>query len=69
MKKYVWMMVSTDALRLPIAVANSAKELARITGKSEVSIKSAVSHAKDGKRRSCYERVEIDEEDDDQWEN
>ena len=68
MKTYVWMMVTDDELRLPLAVANTARELSKITGKSINAINSAISHSKNGKRRSSYERVEIDDEEDEEIE-
>lgn len=58
-----WMKVSNDRLELPLAVASSCEELARICGVSSNNIASAISHAKKRGHKSQYIRVEdIDDE-------
>ena len=61
MKKY-WMAVSKDKYRLPIAVADSAGQLARMLGKARGTIDSSVSHGK-----KAYERIEVDEDEYDEF--
>ena len=59
----VWMMVTMDKYELPIAVADSAAELARIVGTSKNSIDSAVSRYYSGKiKTSSYRRIRISED-------
>ena len=56
----VWLMVEKDKYELPLAVANSAEELAKITGSTEGSIRSFVSKYDNGKIKfSKYRRVRI----------
>lgn len=60
----VWLKVTIDKYELPVAVADSSAELARICGTTAQSIQSSMSHAKHDGRRSPYRkiRVEIDDE-------
>lgn len=61
---FVYMMVSKDKYQLPLAIADSASELARMVGKSSNTTRSAASHAKAGKiKNSIFYRVEIAEDD------
>lgn len=58
----LWLKVSADRLELPEIVADSASELARITGASVNTIYSAVSHLKSGRiKKSIYCRVDTDD--------
>lgn len=57
----LWMMVTNDKYELPMAVADSAEELARMTGTTANVIYSAVSHAKKLGYKSIYVKVEIEE--------
>ena len=57
------MKVSKDKYELPLAVADSASELASILGCSANTIYSSISHAKDGRQKTQYRRVKIDEGD------
>ena len=59
----LFLMVTDDEYELPLAVADSAAELARITGKRENTIYSAICHAKKGDRKSIYHKIEIMDED------
>lgn len=61
-KETVYMKVTKDKYELPVAVANSARELANIIGIKENSIHSAISHSKNDGWHSCYIKVELDEE-------
>lgn len=56
----VFMKVTRDKYELPIAIADSIPELAKITGTNENTIKSAISHCKNGRRKtSVYQAIEI----------
>lgn len=59
----VWLAITTDELELPIAVADTARELGKIIGKTENAIFKTVEHYKFGKnkrKKICpYVRVEI----------
>lgn len=59
----LWMKVTKDKYELPIAVAGSAAELARMVGKTQNAIRSRVSHAKKEPWRCSYVRVEVDDDD------
>ena len=62
-KAIVWMAVSQDELRLPIAIADTAKELAELLGKTENNVKSSASKCKHGVYKNPrYIAVRIDEE-------
>lgn len=59
----VWMKVTRDKFQLPIAVADSIRELSQITGHSEDTIRSSISHQKHGRiKRSSFIRVSMEEE-------
>lgn len=62
--KKVYMKVSRDEYRLPEAIADSPKELAKICGVSRNSIVSAISKAKAYGFNSMYIKVEIGDDDD-----
>ena len=55
----VWMKVSKDKYELPLCIADSAKELAKLCGTTENTIKSCVSHAKRKDFKSHYVRVKV----------
>ncbi len=60
--KYVYMMVQNDKYELPIAVADSIRELAEMTGKPIVTVASSFSRLKDNPQRrkeSIYKKVRI----------
>lgn len=63
MKMFVYMKVTKDKYELPIAVANTVRELAAILGISENCISSSMSHERAGKSISPYKKIEIEEED------
>jgi hypothetical protein len=57
------MAVSQDEYRLPIAIADTAKELAEIFGTNESNVKSIASKGKHGNiKNPRYIAVEIDKE-------
>jgi len=58
MKTKIYMYVTKDELSLPLAVAETPRELAMMLGTTENSVKSALSHHHKG-----WERVEVDDED------
>lgn len=63
MKRTVWMKVSKDELELPEAVADTARELAEITGTTTFSIVSSVSKVRCGERKMCrYVKVDIEDD-------
>lgn len=59
----IWMKVTKDKYELPVAVADSPMELARILGISSNTINSSISHVKTGKiKTSVFKKVEVDDE-------
>lgn len=50
------MKVTNDKYRLPVAVADSAVELARLVGATKNTVLSSISHG-----TGTYEKVELDE--------
>lgn len=64
MSKKLWMKVTNDEYELPLAVAESAAELARMTGIKPESLYSIISRERHGKKRTySYREVEVDDED------
>lgn len=61
----LWMMVSKDKYELPLAVADSAPQLAEMVGVSTNAIFSSYSCYKSGKHKfSRFQKVEVDDETD-----
>lgn len=59
----IWMKVTKDKYELPVAVADSASELARKLGCNVNTIYSAMSHIRTGRNKgSIYKKVEIEDE-------
>ena len=58
----VWIKVSNDKYELPIAVADTAEELAEICGVNVNNIHSSRSHAKHRGQKTRYFKVIINEE-------
>lgn len=56
----VWMKVTDDELQLPLAIADTVKELAIICGISETYIRVSDFHHRHGRQKGCYISVEID---------
>lgn len=63
MPKMVWMEVDLQNKELPIRIADSAAELARMSGTTENNVKSAASKAKYGRRRNRFVSVWSGDED------
>ena len=55
----LYLAVTRDKYRLPVAVADSLDELARMTGAKKYTIASAISRG-----YGIYERVEVEDEED-----
>lgn len=58
----VWMKVTNDKYELPVLVADSAPELAKMLGCSPNNIYSSLSHAKHRRQNTTYRKVIINEE-------
>lgn len=59
----VYIKVTNDEYELPVAVADTAAELARIVGSNENTIRSAICHYEKGRRnKSIYHKVEWEDE-------
>lgn len=62
-KKKLWMKVTNDEYELPLAVAESAAELARMVGVKPESIYTIMSRSRKGKQHSPYMVVTVDDND------
>lgn len=63
MSDYVYMKITRDEYELPLAIANSAAELARILGVEPKTVINCMSRARTGRRHSTqYIRVDVGEE-------
>lgn len=60
MAEVIWMKVSNDKYEFPVAVADSAGELARILGIRKNAILSAISHANKKGFNCLYKKVVIE---------
>lgn len=61
---YIWMKVTADDLQLPLAVADTAQELADLCGTTSNNITSTVSHWKAGRiKNPSYVCVEVKKDD------
>ncbi len=58
MPKMVWMEVETEGTELPIRVADSSEELARLCGVKEITVTSSASRVKHG-HKGRYMKVWI----------
>ena len=59
----LYLKVTNDKYELPLAVATSAEELARMTGANANTIRAAVCHYEKGRvKNSVYKRVRIEDE-------
>lgn len=62
MTKAIWMKVTMDEYELPVAVADSVRELSEMTGATDNNIRSSYSKYKSGQRKTCqYRKVEVEE--------
>lgn len=63
-KNKLYMKVTNDEYELPLAVAESISELAKMTGATKASLFSIFSRQRRGKKYSySYREVDIDDED------
>lgn len=61
--KYLWMEVTLDALELPIIVADSSMELARMANVEPRSIYKALSRYQKGVTKRCkYRKVPVEDD-------
>lgn len=60
MTKAIYMKVTQDKYELPLVVADTVAELARLTGQKRSSVASALSHAKKKGFNSSYVKVIVD---------
>lgn len=58
--KYIYMKVSEDKYQLPIAIADTVVELAKMCGTKPNCISSCISHAKKKNNKTSYIKVEVD---------
>ena len=62
MKKYIWLKTDDTKYELPIAIADTSTELAKICGVSSVTIRSAIADVEAGRQKtSTWHRIEVDE--------
>lgn len=55
----IWLMVTKDKYEFPVAIGNSAEDLARKTGTTRSNIVSSYNRFKNGKLKTCpYRKVE-----------
>lgn len=59
---FVYMKVTKDKYELPVAIADTALELAEICGTTRTNILSAIINAKKRGQNSVYKKVEIEED-------
>lgn len=59
----LWMYVSDDELELPLAVADTAGELADIVSVTQNNVLSAISNARKRGHRSRYVKISLEEGD------
>ena len=58
----LYLKVTDDKYELPVAVADSQSELARLCGVSKATITSSLSHQRHGRQNSHYKEVEVDDD-------
>lgn len=59
-QKYLYLMVTKDEYEFPVAIADTPKELAAMTGFSANTIRSSITHGEQGVFNSKFKRVEIE---------
>lgn len=60
---FLWLMITTDKYELPLIVADSPKELAKLAGVSYQNIKTSIYLKNKGKiEYSKYVKVEVDDD-------
>ena len=60
MKLYI--CITRDKYELPVAVAESARELAEMRGVQSSTVLSSISHEKEGLYKSMYKLVEVEDD-------
>ena len=61
----LYMEVTSDKYELPVAIAESPRELARMTNTKSNIIRSAICHGKEsGRMRSKYVKLEVEDDND-----
>ncbi len=60
---HVFMMVTKDKYELPVAVADTRKELGKILGVSPVTIANSITRARNNGQKSQYIRVDFTDSD------
>ncbi len=60
---HVFMMVTKDKYELPVAVADTRKELGKILGVSPVTIANSITRARNNGQKSQYMRVDFTDSD------
>lgn len=61
MSEYLYMEVTSDRLELPVAVAESVEELARLRGVTRSNIYKIIKNREKGSPQGKYIKVRIDE--------
>ncbi len=61
--KYLFMLVTKDKYELPLAVADTRKELGKMLGVSPVTIANSITRARKDGHKSKYVRVEFPDND------
>lgn len=61
----LYMQVTLDEYELPLAVADSSTELARMLGLRRDSVRSSMCHCKKKGWKCSYVKVEVEDDDDD----
>lgn len=56
---FLWLLVSQDEYELPLAVADSATELARMVGTTQNNISSTITHQAERGAKSKYIKVKV----------
>ena len=56
---YIWMMVTRDKYELPLAIADTARELAELTGLHKTSIMKGALSYEAGSKCSRFRKVKI----------
>ena len=60
--RVVYMEVTQDEYELPVAIADSAGQLAEMRGTTKATIFSLISHEKAGVCKSKFKRIEIEDD-------
>ncbi len=61
--KYIFMLVTKDIYELPLAVADTRKELGALIGVSPTTIANSIARARKNRKKSKYVRVEFPDND------